>query len=677
MSTGFSQTVYSDFSGGYNDTSAGISIDDNQLTFSENADYAIEVKALQTRKGCSKVNTTAYGYDVTDAYSWLIGSTFKKCVVMNSKLYDLDINTGELTYRIDLTAGAKHIYPYVLYNTLYFGDGTELYVWGSFDYATESGSKSIGVNDVVKCNKEELGVKGGFYRSRKLRGAVDLTKENFKNTSNWEECTDVLNFSSSYVKKMQAYDPSEAEEVYISVLNSATSNATCTLSLDNVSKEFEVTDGMSVSAIVDKLASISMDGWQTSKVSNGVLFTSIEKKARDPGYVDPSTSNVKFTYETKTQGKNNDCNIDAIKKCTIFCVHQGSHRVFAAGNPEDSGLFFSEIGNGTYFKSDINKVYPSANGYGTVTAMTNLSDALIVSYESGWYSWTGTTPLTDAMWKPLNIPYGCVNPRTLCLTPNSFTFLARDGLYCVSAAILSDDYILLESKSIIKKLSENVVEKTIEEFKNKKLCEGIFYENVYLLTYSTNGETCDRVLKYEWDTQSFTLVTGWQVNRWISDPEDLYFASYHYVLKAFQGYSDIDTTTGKEKPINLHVKTKEYHFGTPMSNKVAQLIGFIFQQHDEIDSSVNITVHAGYETYKLKSQDLAESLMYRRKWGKVWGYREAIVKVAEIVMVSNTFQIELSNSSIGDPVTLIGIGFVYEVTDVVNPTILKDEVLLK
>lgn len=674
---GFQQIVYSDFSGGYNDTSAAISIEDSQLSLSENADYAAEVKALQTRKGCVKINQSSLNGNVTDGYSWLIGSVFKKCLVVNGKLYDIDVNTGNATYKCDLSPGATHIYPYVLYNTLYFGDGQELYSWGTFDFATESGTKSITIDTIVKCNKEELGVKGGFYRSLKQRGAVDLSKENFKDTSNWEECTDVLNFSSSYVRKMTPYDPSEAEVVVISVVNSATSNATCTLCLDNVTKTFDVTSSMSVDKIVDELVALKFDGWEVAKVSNTAVFTSIEKKARDPGYVDPSTSGITFTYETKTDGKDNDCDLTAIKKCTIFCVHQGSHRVFAAGNPEDNGLYYSEIGIGTYFKSEINKIYPAVNGYGAVTAMINLSDSLLVSYESGWYSWRGTTPLVDASWKALNIPYGCISARTLHLTPNSFTFLARDGIYCVSVAILSDDYILLESDNVIKKLSENIVEKTINKFVNKKLCEGIFYENVYMLSFSTNGEYCDRVLKFEWNTQSFTLVTGWRVNRWLSDPEDLYFATENYLLKAFYGYTDVDTKTGGDQPINLHVKTKEYHLGTPMSNKAAQMIGFIFQQDDKIESNIDIKIKAGYQTYRLKTQDLAESLYYGRAWGKVWGYREAIVKVAEIVMISNTFQIEFENDSVDNPITLIGVGFIYSPTDVISPTILKDEVLLK
>ena len=114
---GFQQIVYSDFSGGYNDTSAAISIDDNQLSLSENADYAAEVKALQTRKGCVKINETSLNGNVTDGYAWLIGSVFKKCIVVNGKLYDIDVDTGKATYKCDLSPGATHIYPYVLYNT--------------------------------------------------------------------------------------------------------------------------------------------------------------------------------------------------------------------------------------------------------------------------------------------------------------------------------------------------------------------------------------------------------------------------------------------------------------------------------------------------------------------------------------------------------------------------------
>jgi hypothetical protein len=679
----FSQQVYSDFSGGYNDTSAAISINDDQLTLSENADYAAEVKALQTRKGCSKVNTTSYGANVTDGYSWLVGSTFKKCLVMSGKVYDVDITTGAIAEKITLTDGAEHIYPFVMYDVLYFGDGSELYEWGATDHSTDMGTEVVSKDEIVRYNlaTNAKGTKGHFYRLLTTKsGSVTYASENFNNTAVWEDVTDVENHSSGYVRKMSHYDPSEREIVTITVSSEATAAATITVNLGGEEKSFSCTANQTINSLATAIGALSFTNWGTGVVTNNaVVFTAKAKGAKDDTqtYINPSTSGATFTCTITQEGKDDDCDISEIKKCTVFCVHQGSYRVFAAGSPDDSALYYSEIGNGRYFKSSINKVYPAINGYGQVTAMINFSDYLLVSYENGWYSWTGTTPLTDATWKPLNIPYGCVSARTLCLTPSSFTFLGRDGVYCVSASIMSDDYILLESNKVIVKLSENVVEKTISSFVNMSLCEGIFYNNVYLLTYSTNGEYCDRVLKYEWDTSSFTLTTGWRVNRWLNDPEELYFASNNYLLKAFQGYSDIDTDTGEKKAINLHVKTKEYHLGTPISNKVAQLIGFIFQQHEEIESNVVITIRAGYQSYELTSQDLAESLIYKRLWGKTWGYREAIVKIAEIIMVSNTFQIEIENNNIDDPVTLIGIGFVYEITDIITPNIWKDEVLLK
>lgn len=831
----FDQKLYSDFSGGYNDTSAAISIEDNQLAMSENADYSAERKSLQTRKGCVKVNDDSFEAEVTDGYAWLIGSVHKKCIVMNGKVYDLDTETGEITEKITLTAGAKKIYPYVMYNVLYFGDGSELYSWGSFDYASELGKKTINQGDIVKCNNQNLGGKGHYYKYIKSTGGssvdtlpdeitayvdhipdtvtvyeggipvtktivrspynpwyvddmgeedtsnwdtdriyvnegttqgtyltnhwfyydgnqwtdggifktketyttprppiiitnmsgedtsqwdrekiyvntggpegrflknhwfyydapewkdgglyhndpgvlIDLSTEDYTNTNNWEDVTDVPNYSSSEVRILEPYDPSQEEIVRITVYSSATYSGVVTLCLNDVSKTINVTAGTSVSNILKKLHQLDFSEWSSEITSdNTITFTCTERKECNAGYIDGSTTQIQFMYNTVQEGKSSNCDVTDIRKCTVFCVHQGSSRVFAAGNPEDNAIYYSEIGYGNYFQSQTNKLYPAINGYGHVTGMCNLSSALVVSYENGWYTWRGITPLQDAYWEPLNIPYGCVSPRTLCLTPQGFTFLAKDGIYTVSAAILNEQYILLQTKQIIKRISEDAVEKTIESFVDKSLCTAVFYDNMYMISYSTNGEYCDRVLKYEWDTGAFTLVTGWTVHSWINDYDNLFFASDNFVLKAFEGYSDIDTETGEEKAIELHVKTKEYYLDTPQANKVLQMIAFLFQQYDKLNSPIQIIVHAGYKKYEISDVDLAESLYYGRLWGTAWGYRHAIIKVAELVIVSNAFQIEIIANNIDDPMTLLGIGFSYADTDLVLPTLLKDEELM-
>ena len=728
MATSYKQAVYSDFSGGYNDTSAAISIGDDEFTMSENADYSAEVKALQTRKGCTKQNpvSTTLQFEkanITDGYTWMIGSTQKECVVLNGTLYEVTGVHGEavLTKKLDLPDKAQYIYPYVMYNTLYFSIGKgpyssdiehdpaipyspKMYQWGAFDYSSETmydplGNMLVLEGEIVRCDHISTvapysnGIIGHFYQAKADAPVGDMTS-----TTYWTDVTDVPGHCSNVVREIHPYNPSAKEIVTIQVLGSAAHAGTVTVTLYDENGaantgSFTVAQGDSVADIVAAFPSVTGydkhikgDGWGAIYVpeigDNMVLYIATSEHAADQAYVDPGDSGIVFSIVTKQEGKTNDNNLDDIKECTIFCTHSASHRVFAAGHPEDNAVWFSEIGYGDYWKSDLNKVYPAQNGMGRVTGMIEISEYLLVSYEHGWYAWKGTTPLEDANWKPINIPYGCIAPRSLVMTPNSFTFLAKEGIFCVSAAILNDAYVLMENKTIIRNLSDNKIEHTVDEINYDwvyDVADAVFYDNCYLLAVPELHRVDNTmVIKYDWAASSFTLITGWLVHRWMKSAYDLYFASHNFILRAFDGFKDINVwdEEGSDKAIDLHVKTKEYHFGTPFSMKNAQLIGLIFQQHDAVESYLKVIVHAGYRTYEINAVDLADSLYYNRLWGAAWGYREAIVKVIETIEPANTFQLEFIKSSIDDPMTLIGIGFIYENTDYVSPTVLKDELLL-
>jgi hypothetical protein len=236
---------------------------------------------------------------------------------------------------------------------------------------------------------------------------------------------------------------------------------------------------------------------------------------------------------------------------------------------------------------------------------------------------------------------------------------------------------LIQGKDIIKKITENRVEKTMDSIKDKKMCRGVFYDNVYYLAFNTDGLTNNKVLKYEWDTKSFTVRTGWTVNQWMPDPEELYFTSKNYLLKANDGYSDIDVDTGEKKPIQFHVKTKGYALGNILSMKNLRFLGLVFKQNSAPVANIDVNIIMGYEEYFVDEADLAESLVYGRDWGAIWGFSESVIKMMEVSRASNTFQIELINNNLDDPVTLIGIGFIFEESDLVLPNIMKDEVLLR
>ena len=150
------------------------------------------------------------------------------------------------------------------------------------------------------------------------------------------------------------------------------------------------------------------------------------------------------------------------------------------------------------------------------------------------------------------------------------------------------------------------------------------------------------------------------------------------MLTQSEGYNDIDTITGEDKPIALHIKTKEYHFGNAYIDKVVRLVGLIFKQPiglDEINADVRINM--GYQHYLVNTVNITESLVWGRDWGLLWGFRQAVVKMIELTMRSNTFQIEFFNNELNSPISIIAIGFVFEPIDFHTPTLLKDEVLLQ
>lgn len=675
------QIVYADFSGGFNDSVAAISINDNEVCVSENADYSAEIKSFKTRKGCKKVNGSSFGANITDAHSWSIGSHYKKCLVIGSKLYDYDeVNDTLGPAKITLSAGATKIYPFMMFNKFYFGDGTKLYSWGDWDLSSEIGSSAVAAGQIVRNNHSSNGVMGGFYKALvDFDSPINLKTENYTVTTNWENVTEVPHLASNVVRELQAFDSGRPEIVKVTVTTGSSAAGDIILHIEGNDYTVTVAAGDSATDIATAIANLSISGWTLSRDGNAVTCVNGTDELVENGYIDCGSTGAVATYVTQQEGRANDCDLGPIKKCTQFLVHTNSYRVFAAGNPDDNAIFYSEIGNPAYFASDINKVY-APNSYGRPTGMLQLSSSVLISYENGWYAWSGITPLEDASWQPLNIPYGCVAPRSIALTPYSFMYLGRDGIYNISASILNDEIVMIQGSSVIEKITKNKVDNAIASIKDLSKCEAIFRDNAYYLAYNVDGaEGNTRVLKYEWDTDSFTEITGWLVNAWMSDSDYMYFASKNYLLRTNYGYSDVNVDTGKAAPINLYIKTKEYHFGNPFVDKVVNLIGLIFKQPtistNVVEADVSLVI--GYETIEYSTIDISESLVWGRDWGKLWGFREAIAKMIEITRRSNTFQLIIQNHSLDSPVSLVAIGFVYQESDFITPTMLKDEDLLK
>ena len=366
-----------------------------------------------------------------------------------------------------------------------------------------------------------------------------------------------------------------------------------------------------------------------------------------------------------------DNDLDPIIKCTMFAQHAVSLRIFATGNPDEpSAVYYSDIADITYFKIT-DKLTPT-NNEGYTTAIGAFEDTVLVSYNDTWYYWQGVD-VSDATWKILPIPYGCVSHGSLVVTPLSITFLGRTNIHKINVSILNTDVVSLQTSSIISQPTEGKVEDTIKSITDNGKVVSTFYDDKYMMAYCDDGTGINnKVLIYDWNTKGFRISTDWKVNDFCNKSNgELYIMSKNYVLNAFTGYKNVDVETGEDREVNMKIVTKHFDMGNMLNPKYFSKVFFVFRQYTDIESLVNITIRADYKTLILENVDISQSLVYGREWGLTYGWVDQVIFTGELDVVANTVQITIESSQIDIPVTCYAIGFEYESLEI-NPDMITN-----
>lgn len=354
-----------------------------------------------------------------------------------------------------------------------------------------------------------------------------------------------------------------------------------------------------------------------------------------------------------------DSNLNVIKKCTMFAFHSKSLRVFASGNPDDpSAIYFSEPNDANYFKAT-SVLYPAHNNLGKVTCLVDVMSNMLVGYEDGWYQFTGISIETNAEWKMLPMPYGCISTRSVVLTPYSITFLSKDGIYTMSVNVVNTDSVIVVSDRMIINQTKDKMENMVKSIINPQDTHAILYDNFYLLHYKDLKGS--KTVKLDLDKRSFQIMDGYEIYDYtVTSKNELLYACDNYLLKV-GGDSDIDVTTGNVKAIHMEVATKPYDFGENVSRKYLTFLYLTFRQYKELNiSEIGVKLNAGYYRRDFGQIDVAESLVYNRAWNKVWGYNDFIEKSAEVKLIANRFQLVFTKDVLNDKTTVYAAAFRYK-----------------
>jgi len=385
------------------------------------------------------------------------------------------------------------------------------------------------------------------------------------------------------------------------------------------------------------------DGTKWTDVTDGAIPNDVRNVVADP---DPTN------------------NIALIAKCKYFVYHTGSHRIFASGNPEDAAaLYYSEIDKPDFFKAT--SIFYPTRGDGPVRAMVQILNIILCGYGHSWWGWEGTD-VTMATWGNYPIPYGIVSSDSLAITPGGFVFLSYDGIYEVSTSLFSRDIALNAGDTLIKKISDEKVEKRLLAITDLVNTKAIFYDSKYYLAYSDLAtKVRDKILVCYWNDKAFVRYTGIKANCFLRTyKNELLVGSLNWVLKFDASkQNDIDDA-GAAKAINLHVETKAFNFDNPISQKIFYRFFIWSSQNVDQGNKLKITLRVDFANTFFDADLNSASFIWGATWGGVWGTADIAPQEAslrELALKGIRCKVIFDSNYINTKNTVIVYGIAFEI----------------
>lgn len=200
--SGLKEKLYEGFQGGMNTSTANDALKDNEAILLKNLEYKDAI-AFSTRPGCVKVNQNLLGTTIThlNRYTYK-GNELIFAVGKNKQLYILEGDQLVSKY----TLQSEHVDSFIHLNRLYIADGTDIHVWGDYDYDNAIQTTVTLLKDEIVFNSKPStggGIDGHFYKAKNALGSVNLQTADFSNVTNYEDVTLLAHTASNVLRKLK------------------------------------------------------------------------------------------------------------------------------------------------------------------------------------------------------------------------------------------------------------------------------------------------------------------------------------------------------------------------------------------------------------------------------------------------------------------------------------------
>lgn len=400
---------------------------------------------------------------------------------------------------------------------------------------------------------------------------------------------------------------------------------------------------------------------------------------------------------------NADSNLTVIQKCVL--IEQRGQRLFVTGNPDNpNSLYFSEIGDPTYFKTT-SEILAVSDDADVITAIKEFFDALVVFKTRAIYAWSGYDPNTDVEFNRLATTAGTRSYRTVQYVDDKLMYLSDDGIYALTGTyknVINTTKLTLNSTRLIrdiyrpKPIEHAGVTTQIPNYWSPN--HAVVYDGKYILSVVTgptwkaasnapvpdpeDPEYADYPMKVHDATyiidldalaagvSQFRRYTGWAVNSWCVDERtgDLLGAldtvttdtgNIGRVRKYFVGYSDAGVA------YTVRLRTAAQHQGDPIRRKKYRYAYVWARQYEDIyGSSLAVRAYVDY-TDITRDVEIDESGIWDAEdtlWdASKFDFVDLVTRRIAVKARGKRIIFEFTSTAVDEQLQVYGIGVEYKV----------------
>lgn len=351
-------------------------------------------------------------------------------------------------------------------------------------------------------------------------------------------------------------------------------------------------------------------------------------------------------------------------------VEKRGNIIFAAGNPlYPNVIYYSQIGDPTYFKSGNAQISSLSDDGDIVTGIKEFHGALLIFKTRSIFAWFGSTPDSSTSFIRLEVSTGTKSYRTICNVGNYLFFLGTDGVYALLGTYAN---IIVTKKVSMSCNTKFATVQNMANYYNNTPC-AVFKDGKYYVSFADTAAAANNVIgvfAYEtWtpgNTDNPTENEPWSFYAGIGVSEFLYSLDGSLYMGSstntkIMKFSDTNADDSGF-PIHWNVKFKNYSLGAPIHIKKFKRAWIILKQFDVGETVATVTFNIDYGAYTLADETMDEALKFDfGSFGEQrYGWVDTLTKVFRINRKGKRIQLSLSGNSIDNRIFIYGVAFEFK-----------------